>query len=328
MISSFDFWTREDKSSGRLTFMGWECEGRDWHTVSPLIGAPPDPASLLAQRSRCFSPDQDDKRATKHKVLIQCREGRDCEMHFLYRQRLALVDAEHLPSLDTAVMRGMVIITAWETLNRMHANALRPLPTGEAMAEARVQQKVCHALGEEAELWRKRMADPAFVAAKKQRPSTHWGTKKAQQEMEARWNYMATSCRRAGDIAIGLSETSPAEAENVLKDVATSRLSFGNSSSDNEELYAAWFATLEIQGKDETLAMARALAQYLNHATRVATGTPDREKREGRAQRLKAIRDKLQPTLSDEDLAELASPEILLYEREWNDFLATPPDNR
>lgn len=315
--TTVEFWTREDRTNGRLDFMGWECGVLGWHSAANVLGPPPvDTASPLAQRSRCYRPDPDDERATKHKVVVECSEDRGCEMHFLYRQRYALVDAENLPYLDAPTFRGMTLITAWETLNRMHANASRPVVPTDALAEAKVQQRVCRALGKEAAFWQKRTADPAYVAAKEQNPSPYWGSQNAQKKIELRWQYMSKSCLRVGDIASSLVSIKPAEAEALLKDVATSLLSSGAFSSDQEALYTAWFAALRAQGKRKAMAMAHALALYLNHATSVGVGTPDWTIRANRAKQLKALRLKLRPTLSDQQLAEFTTPQILQYELE------------
>lgn len=185
----FEFWTRKDPA-GRDRFVGWECGDQVFRVPSNYLDRPPKVASPLPPPSQCYERPRGDKRAEKHRGLIECRAGEVCEVSFLYHRRLVTVDAQDLPLDNEPGLRGMVVIAAWETLDRIHANALRGVANDE-LDEARVQQKVCRMLGDEIARGRKNF---------------HYR--------------MGMSCRRAKDIASRLG------AEEMLADLRAIRLPF------------------------------------------------------------------------------------------------------
>lgn len=261
-----EFLTQEDKASGRIEFLGWICGAGETKTEQAVLGPPPRP-SATARHEKCLAPTWQQKLAgpDKQRLLLSCPENAPCEMHFLFANRLARIDAEELPAADAGELRARLFFAAWETLNRMHRNGLKPPAATAELAEAATQKAVCLAASKEAFRWQ----DVLHGAG--QKPQS------AQAERwQKRWAGLSHSCLRAADIARRIGTIAPAEAEPILLAVMQARIALGARDPDSRRDFDALFAMIKANGKSESATMLTALAMYLGYGAEVI-GTPGPE---------------------------------------------------
>jgi hypothetical protein len=265
-LSWREFLTQEDKTNGRIEFLGWICGAGESKAEQALFGPPPR-ASAKARHEKCLAPTWQQKLAgpDKQRLLISCPSNAPCEMHFLFGNRLARIEAEELPTANTGELRARLFFAAWETLNRMHRNGLKPPAATAELAEATTQQAVCLGVSKEAFRWQ----DTLRGAGQKPQSAS-------AERWKKRWASLSHSCLRAADIARRMGAVAPTEAEPVLLAVMQARIALGARDPDSPRNFDALFAMIKASGKSESATMLTALAMYLGYSADVI-GTPGPE---------------------------------------------------
>lgn len=122
------FWVNDDGKTGRLDFVGWDCQG-----TPPSGTVSTDVARPIAERNRCFEPPADERGApSKHyqrfaRATACAGDGTRCAVYFPFRGRHVEVAAMRSPmGLQQGESSRSAFLAAWEFLNRLHADAVSP----------------------------------------------------------------------------------------------------------------------------------------------------------------------------------------------------------
>ncbi len=244
MVPRIEFWTHEDRNSGRQRVVGWACpRGLSKTDFTPpqlegLLTSAPDP------RLACVKSGAWWQRLApglfgfaKHAAYFTATDA-----HFFYRARHAEVLYEDRHPNAAPWMDLMLLVTAWETLERARLEAIHePEPMAE-LDEARIQTTVCAALVAEGTRW----LDGAPILT---------------GDAHKAWSRRNLPCRKAANSVIRLAELDPAAMEPLLAALAEGLLRLGDSQAN--ALVEARLSALEKSSKGNAVHTFDALVDAL-----------------------------------------------------------------
>lgn len=241
-------WTKRDREAGRRRVLGWACPGGpDDLPLGPANGSRPE---VLY---RCFEPTGTLERRwpglfdyEQHRLYFDCSAQDRCEILFTMDGRLVVLEFTDLPApREREAARLRLFLSAWDTLERMRAEATQAPPVDAELAEARAQLAVCDAL-----------PGPAAGGARRD------------------LGQLPLYCMRAARIACALATVAPQEAEPLLARAVSGLVRAGHIPPDAEEMFSAWFATIDRLGQGTSAHALEAVLAYLRAMPRRAEGDP------------------------------------------------------
>ncbi len=134
------FWAREMRETGRLEFVGWDCQEEP-----PTGVVSTDVSKPITERNRCFEPATQAERRmplragySRHVQLTACSgKGLDCKIYFSYRGRyVEVVPADSPMTAKMEESTGFIFLASWEFLNRLRQDARMAPPPQTHLARA------------------------------------------------------------------------------------------------------------------------------------------------------------------------------------------------
>lgn len=268
-----EYWVEFDKKANRQQFLGWAC-GQDLH-ITDKEQVAPEITGMTDPRTQCYTPQTWWQRRfpewaglEKQRVLFTCpARGHGCNIHFLFRQRMAEMDFDAPLGAQAPLLRGLLFITAWQVLERQRVNADTP-PSATlqtTLKAAKLHAAACAALVEEAEHWRDK---------------GRWLTPEAGKA----WEPHALTCRRAGFLAMSAVEQAPKELVALLPPLIKAE-QISQNYRDLAILREGYLTALEKAGLGKSKEMLAALLGELETMGFSPKGQPLFERRNQLSQR-------------------------------------------